>query len=540
MRRFQLGAFMALTATVFVAASSGVAPAAVSPSATGSQALASGSPSAIACGGAVDARVTVNATAGSTGNATNVILALDLSSSTASQVAAEKAAALDTLNALDAADGATDSSIAGNRAGIISYQGTTATTRAALGSSYSVLVAAVNGLPASSSGSPHAAGIALADSLLAAGGAGFTKSLVLITDGQAGATEISNATAAANTAKANGVRIVPFGVGSPNTAVLQGWASQSSYYQNASGPINKAKLITDLDALVAVPTTFTVTETLGANFSAAALGSPIGTVTTGPGSLTWTATIAGNGSATLDYRATRNGSDLFASANEVVSTLGLAVSGGTASVTPPAAISIDVLPCGGTPLATTTCTGTACNTSATDGGVQYTVNAGSPPAGTQVTLFSLNTPNPPAGVCPGFSSSTQGAEFDIRPLTADATFRMVIPRASLGTRQWFQTNVCLGTNLRFITAISSLANLFPDATFVPGGSVPGRWWGLLPSIPRIAWFPGRGFVLGPYITSRSRDSAGNAIIMFRVPFVANSTGLTTDGKAGYDPKVWGG
>ena len=99
--------------------------------------------------------------------------------------------------------------------------------------------------------------------------------------------------------------------------------------------------------------------------------------------------------------------------------------------------------------------------------MQYTVNAGSPPAGTQVTLFSLNTPNPPAGVCPGFLSRTQGAEFDIRPLTTDATFRMVIPQASLGTRQWFQTNVCLGTNLRFITAISSLANLFPDATFVP-------------------------------------------------------------------------
>ena len=99
--------------------------------------------------------------------------------------------------------------------------------------------------------------------------------------------------------------------------------------------------------------------------------------------------------------------------------------------------------------------------------------------------------------------------------------------------------MCLGTNLRFITAISSLANLFPDATFVPGGSVPGRWWGLLPSIPRVAWFPGRGFVLGPYITSRSRDSAGNAVITFRVPFVSNSTGLTTDGKAGYDPKALG-
>ena len=283
----------------------------------------------------------------------------------------------------------------------------------------------------------------------------------------------------------------------PNTENLQGWASQSSYYQNASGPINKAKLITDLDALVAVPTTFTVTETLGANFSAAALGSPIGTVTTAPGSLTWTATIAGNGSATLDYRATRNGSDVFASTNEVVSTLGLAVSGGTASVTPPAAISIDVLPCGGTPLATTTCTGTACNTSATEGEMRYTVNAGSPPAGTQVSLFSLNTPNPPAGVCPGFLSGTQGAEFDIRPLTTDATFRMVIPQASLGTRQWFQTNVCLGTNLRFITAVSSLANLFPDATFVRG------WLGARSLVGSAAEHPAHRLVPGSRVRARA-------------------------------------
>ena len=36
------------------------------------------------------------------------------------------------------------------------------------------------------------------------------------------------------------------------------------------------------------------------------------------------------------------------------------------------------------------------------------------------------------------------------------------------------------------------------------------------------------------------DSAGNAIITFKVPFVANSTGLTTDGKPAYDPKLWGG
>ncbi len=538
-RRFQLGALAALTVAAFVAASTGVATAA-DPSATGSQALAAGSPSAIACGGSVDARVTVNTTAGSTGAATNVMFVLDLSSSTASQVAAEKAAALDSLSALDAADGVTDSAIAGNRAGIVSYQGTTATVRANLGSTYGELVTAVNSLPASSTGSPHGAGINAAAGQLAGGGAGFTKSLVLITDGQANSTELANANAAATAAKGSGIQIIPFGVGSANTTNLNNWATSAATYQNASSPISKSKLITDLNALVSSPTTFTVTETLGANFSAAALGSPIGTVTTAPGSLTWTATVAGNGTATLDYRATRNGTNVFATTNELVSSMALTVSGGTAAVTPPASISIDVLPCGGTPLATTTCTGAACNASATQGGVQYTVNAGTPPAGTTVSLLSLNSPAPPAGVCPGFASLTQGAEFDIRPLSTDATFRLVIPRASLGSKQWFQTDVCLGTNLRFITAISSLANLSPDATFVPGGSLPGRWWGLLPSIPRIAWFPGRGFVLGPYITSRARDSAGNAVITFRVPFVPNSAGLTTDGKAGYDPRLWGG
>jgi hypothetical protein len=116
---------------------------------------------------------------------------------------------------------------------------------------------------------------------------------------------------------------------------------------------------------------------------------------------------------------------------------------------------------------------------------------------------------------------------------------VTIPRAALGSQRWFQTNVCIGTNLRFITAISSLANLSPNATFVSGGALPGRWWGILPSIPRVAWFPGRGFVLGPYIVSRSQRANGDAVIVFRVPFISNSTGLTTDGKPGYDPKFWG-
>ena len=70
----------------------------------------------------------------------------------------------------------------------------------------------------------------------------------------------------------------------------------------------------------------------------------------------------------MTYRATRNGSDVFSSTNELVSTMALTVTGGTATVTPPASLSIGVLPCGGTLVAATTCTGALCTASGTSGG----------------------------------------------------------------------------------------------------------------------------------------------------------------------------
>jgi hypothetical protein len=545
MRRSRLGAFGALCVVALVGAATGVAPAATSPSATAAQAPVAGSPTAIACGGFIDARVTLTSQAGTTGTATAVMLLLDLSGSTGvppGKLANLKAAATDTLDALDAADGATDHSIAGNSAGIVVYQGSAATITTPLGSSYSTLINGINSLPAPSGGSPHDAGINTATAGLLAGPSGFANAMVLVSDGQAAGTLLSNTDTAANSAKASGVRIVPVGIGAGadvSQANLSSWASQSSYYQSGTpGPIDKAKLISDLGAAVAVPTNFTLTETLGANFSAAAQSSSTGTVTTGAGTLQWAGSLTGAQTATLVYRATRNGNAVFATTKELVSTMSLAVAGGTATVTPPASISIDVLPCGATPIAATTCTGAACSVSGSQGGVQYALNAGAPPAGTSVSLISLNTPAPPAGVCPGFVSHTQGAEFDIRPLSTDATFRQVIPKASLGARRWFETDVCLGSNLKFITAIRSLSNLFPEATFVSGGTVPGRWWGLLPSLPRLVFIPGRGFVFGPWITSRSQDSAGNAVITFRVPFIPGSAGFTTDGKPGFDPKIW--
>lgn len=545
MRRHRLAGFGVLGALLLVAAAAGVAPAATtSPAVTGSQALVAGSPTAIPCGGSVDVRVALSGQSGTSGAATDVMLVLDLSGSTGvppSKLGDLKRAATGAVDALDAADGAADHAIGGNRAGIVVYRGTSAAITAPLGSGYDTLLGAIAGVPAPSGGSPHAAGITTASGALAS--SANAKAMVLISDGQAAGNELAAASLAASTAKGNGVRIVAIGLGTGSDvsqANLSSWASQPGYYQSGTpGPINKAKLVADLGAAVSTPASFAVTETLGATFSAVPVSASRGTVTTGPGTLGWTGALGTGETATLVYRATRNGSEVFGTTTELVGTMGLAVSGGTATVTPPASVSIDVLPCGATPIAATTCTGAACTVSGSQGGTQYTVNAGTAPAGTSVVLSGLNTPSPPAGTCPGFHSHTSGAEFDVRPLTQDATFRMVIPKAALGTLKWFQTDVCLGTNLEFVTAIQSLSNLNPKAVLVGGGSVPGRYWGLLPSIPRVDWFPGRGFVVGPWITSRSQDAAGNAVITFVVPFVAGSTGLTTDGKAAYDPKIWG-
>jgi von Willebrand factor type A domain-containing protein len=549
MRRSRLGALGALIVISAVAASVGAAPAAPTPSATASQAPVAGSPSAIACGGSVDARVTVAAQAGTTGQATDVVLVLDVSGSMgapSTKFDNLKAAARAALAKLDAADGAADQSIAGNGVGVVYYPKATSAPAAPVGSSYATLLAAINNLPAPNGSSPHDFGINSGVSALAASTSGYAKAMVLVTDGQTTSqADLDNVTNAANAAKTSGVRIVPIGIGTGadvSTTHLTSWGSQPSYYQSGTpGPIDADKLIADLGAAVSTPTTFTVSEALGQNFSAAAVSSSVGTVTPAPagGILQWTATVTGTQTATLVYRATRNGNDVFATTNELVSTLGLVVAGGgSATVTPPASISIDVLPCGGTLVASTTCTGTACSASGSSGGTQYAVNAGSPPAGTSVVLAGLNSPTPPSGVCAGFSSHTTGAQIDIRPLTTDETIRIVIPKASLGATRWWQTDVCVGTNLPFTTAISSLSNLRPGATLAGGGALPSRWWGLLPSIPRLVNIPGRGWVFGPWITSRSQDSAGNAIINVRVPFITNSAGVSTDGKAGFDPKIW--
>ena len=244
MRRHRLAGFGALCAVLFVAAATGVAPAA-SPAVTGSQAVVAGSPTAIACGGSVDARVTLTGQSGTTGAATDVMLVLDLSGSTgvpATKLADLKRAATDALDALDAADGLADHAIANNRAGVVVYQNTSAAVTAPLGSSYDTLKSAVDG-----AGPPRAgARTAPASRPRAARSASSTnaKAMVLMTDGLGTSGELTAAGNAATTAKANSIRIVGIGIGGDaSQANLTSWASPASYYQvGHAGPINKTKL----------------------------------------------------------------------------------------------------------------------------------------------------------------------------------------------------------------------------------------------------------------------------------------------------------
>ena len=64
-------------------------------------------------------------------------------------------------------------------------------------------------------------------------------------------------------------------------------------------------------------------------------------------------------------------------------------------------MSLNVLPCGGAPLDQETCMGAACTASAVQGGVQFSVNAGTPSGTTDIFLTGFNQA-PPTGACPGF------------------------------------------------------------------------------------------------------------------------------------------
>ncbi len=496
--------------------------AASAPSVTGSTALV-GAPSALTCGGTVNVRVTLTGTGGITGTATDVMLVLDLSGSiSGAKLTALKTAATSFVQALD---------LGRNRAGIVTYKGSSAATPLPLGSTKNALVNYLSGISGTSGSSPHHLGIGAAQAALTAPGSSNARALALFTDGLTQQSEAQTAAATAKAAPAN-IRIATVGLGGDAAATaMRAWASDPGYYQSGSSGFDATKLVADVGAAVAVPAAFTLTETPGQHFGLSGAGSSAGPT---PGSLQWTGSLADGDGVTFDLTATRDGSPLSSVTEEVVSTS--ALTGGTITG---ATKKIDVLPCDSNGLLApkVTCTGTACGTGGTTpNGVTFSLNAGSPPAGTEVFVAGL-TSAPPAGACSGFDGNTNGVQFDIRPLTTPGTFEIKIPKAALGGKKWWQTDVCLGTNLKFITKIGSLSNLRPGA--VNSGD---RWWGLLPSLPRYVNISGLGLTKGPWITYRAPGaSAGDAVIRFTVPYVgANSASFTTNGLPGYDPRAFGG
>ncbi len=504
------------------------APASSPPSVTGQTSLV-GAPNALACNGAVNVRVTLTGTAGVDGNATDIMLVLDLSGSiSGTQLGDLKNSAKSFVEALD---------LARNRAGIVTYQGSSATPRVPLGGTKASLTGYIDGITDADTrdASPHHRGIQAAQTALTS--STNKKALALFTDGQ---TQQTDALAAATAAKATpdpNIRIATIGIGGGAAmSAMESWATQPDYYQSGSSGFSANELVSDLGAAIAVPAAFTLTETLGSTFTASAAVASKGSVT-GTGPLVWTGELLDE-TATLDFTATRNGSPLFSVTEEDVSTSALTVTGGTGTITPPATKKIEVLPCdAGTLLGEATCTGGSCGAGGTvPSGVQFSLNAGSPPAGTEIFVAGLSS-TPPAGACRGFDTNANGVQIDIRPLTTPGNFEIKIPKAALGTKKWWQTDVCVGTNLKFITKIGSLANLRPGAL-----NSGGRWWGLLPSIPRYVNITGLGWVKGPSITHRGPGAvAGDAVIRFTIPYVGeNSKNFTTNGLPGYDPRAWGG
>jgi hypothetical protein len=509
-----------------------------SPSAEGTRQLVD-PPAALQCGGAVKVKVDLTGTAGVEGTATDIVLVFDLSGSVGSFPQTAKNEAKEFVESLGAQDGGLPNELGlGNSVGIVKYRSTAVAVTAPT-TDVGAVVGAIDSLSTSgtgSDGSDHAEAIALADLTLGPQGT-HARTIIVFSDGEAG----TDGSGAADTARGDKIKVVTVGVGSPiNSSELRDWTGGDLNQPLTLNAGTEAGLLGIVGAAKSTPAEFELTETLGANFTASVVSPPPGVTVEDNGKTVKARGSLGTGeTAEIVYTATRNGSDLFSVTEEVVSSGTLTVDGSPQTLTP-ASLMIDVLPCDAEELLDSVkdCTGSGCGAEGANGGVAYSVSPGN--VGTSTDLFVSSLENAPPllpngkSVCPGFDVNTNGVQFDIRPLTTAGMFEITIPKAALGTKKWWQTDVCVGTNLRFITKIGSLANLRPGAT-----KTTDRWWGLLPSVKRYTLVGGK-LVAGPWINKRSVDSSGNAKIQFTMPYVTGSEPYTTNGQAAFDPRVWGG
>ena len=316
MRRSRLGALGALSAVIMVAVTTGVAPAA-SPSATGSQAFVSGTPAAIACGGSVDARVTVNGQAGSTGASTDVMLVLDLSGSTGtppSKLADLKRAAIDALDRARCVP-------TGRRISRSPATPRASSTTADVGRDHPRAARldvrhAGRRREQPARARPAAARTARASAPRARRSQRAPSGYANV-DGpdrrwpRERRREVASGTSAATTAKANGDRILAVGIGADaSQATLSSWASQTGYYQSGTPARSTRPSSSPISARPSRFRSASRSPRRSGRTSRRPRSAPRPARSRrAPGSLVWTGTINGSGSATLVYRATRNGSE---------------------------------------------------------------------------------------------------------------------------------------------------------------------------------------------------------------------------------------
>ena len=252
--------------------------------------------------------LTLEAETGLAGDPEDIMLVLDRSASMAGALPSLKTAANGFVDIIDeATDGVLDGAIAnGSRVGIVSFA-TSATLDVPLTTDATALKTAINALVAAGN-TNHSAAISLAQSTLAGSEPTNSKQMIMFTDGVTTVGGDGQAEAAA--ARTAGTEIFAIGLGSVNTAQLNGWASDPDADHVFIAPTrgDLEEIFEAIGAAIVVPaaTNVSIVDTVDSHFAVSTPTASKGTVIQAGNVLTWTIPELGTETVTLTFTATHN------------------------------------------------------------------------------------------------------------------------------------------------------------------------------------------------------------------------------------------
>ncbi len=262
----------------------------------------------IQCNGSLQVTLTLEAETGLAGDPEDIMLVLDRSASMAGALPSLKTAANGFVDIIDeATDGVLDGAIAnGSRVGIVSFA-TSATLDVPLTTDATALKTAINALVAAGN-TNHSAAISLAQSTLAGSEPTNSKQMIMFTDGVTTVGGDGQAEAAA--ARTAGTEIFAIGLGSVNTAQLNGWASDpdADHVFIAPSAADLEEIFEAIGAAIVVPaaTNVSIVDTVDSHFAVSTPTASKGTVIQAGNVLTWTIPELGTETVTLTFTATHN------------------------------------------------------------------------------------------------------------------------------------------------------------------------------------------------------------------------------------------